>query len=57
MQSYLQPLSTKHFWLLELCSSVAQFLVNLIMKKVYRFNEQVVRSENLSIIYQQTHNL
>lgn len=33
MQSYLQPLSTKHFWLLELCSSVAQFLVNLIMKK------------------------
>lgn len=57
MQSYLQPLSTKHFWLLELCSSVAQFLVNLIMKKVYRFNEQVVRSENLSIIYQQTHDL
>lgn len=56
MQSYLQPLSTKHFWLLELCSSVAQFLVNLIMK-VYHFNEQLVRSENLSIIYQPTPNL
>lgn len=32
MQSYLQPLSTKLFWLLELCSSVAQFLVNLWWK-------------------------
>lgn len=57
MQSYLQPLSTKFFWLLELCSSVAQFLVNLMIKKVYCFDEQLVRSENLRVTYQPTGNL